>query len=169
MARDLDNVDRGILYMLQLDARHTTSQEIADKVGVSASTVRNRIDRLEDDGVITGYHPEIEYEKANLPIRVLCVVTAPADRRSDVAEKLMDIQGVVDVRELVTGHRNIHVEVVGKTTSDIVRVTDSIHEMAVTVESSEIMKQRRHQPFNHFYFADALDEVQQQETSDSES
>lgn len=45
MAPDLDNVDRGILHLLQLDARNTTAQEIGDKTGVSPSTVRNRIDR----------------------------------------------------------------------------------------------------------------------------
>ena len=168
MAHQLDNVDRGILYMLQLDARNTTSQEIADKVGVSASTIRNRIERLEDDGVVKGYHPEIDYERANLPFRVMFVVTAPATERSEIVEKLMDVQGVVDVREMLTGRRNIHVEVVGQTTEDIVRITDAIHEMGVDVESSEIMKQRRQQPFNHFYFSEALAEAQAQEDEQSE-
>ncbi|PSP52404.1 hypothetical protein BRC67_04665 [Halobacteriales archaeon QH_3_68_24] len=74
MTRDLDNVDRGILYMLQEDARNTTSEDIADKTGVSASTIRNRLERLEDDGVIRGYHPEIDYEAANLPLRVMFVI-----------------------------------------------------------------------------------------------
>lgn len=168
MIHQLDNVDRGILYMLQLDARNTTSQEIADKVGVSASTVRNRIERLEDDGVVKGYHPEIDYEKANLPFRVMFVVTAPPTERSEMVEKLMNVQGVVDVREMLTGRRNIHVEVVGQATEDIVRITDAIHEMGVEVESSEIMKQRRQQPFNHFYFSEALAEAQAQEDEQSE-
>jgi len=51
----LDNVDRGILHELQVDARNRTAQEIADKVDVSASTVRNRIEALEANGVIEGY------------------------------------------------------------------------------------------------------------------
>ncbi|WP_435073821.1 Lrp/AsnC family transcriptional regulator [Halorubrum sp. HHNYT27] len=161
MARKLDNVDRGILYMLQIDARNTTSQDIADKVGVSASTVRNRIERLENDGVITGYQPKINYEEANLPFRVMFVVTAPPTDRGEVVENLMDLQGVVDVREMLTGRRNIHVEVVGKSTEDIVRVTDNIHEMGVEVDSSEIMKQRKSQPFNHFYFSESLVETQE--------
>lgn len=169
MSRQLDNVDRGILYMLQLDARNTTSQNIADKVGVSASTVRNRIERLEDDGVIKGYFPEIDYERANLPFRVVIVVTAPPKKRGATVEKLMDIQGVVDVREMLTGRRNIHVEVVGQTTSDIVRITDSIHDMGVEVDSSEIMKQRLQQPFNHFYFSEkTADSVESEDNRDGE-
>ncbi|RQG89556.1 Lrp/AsnC family transcriptional regulator [Natrarchaeobius chitinivorans] len=168
MARELDNVDRGILYMLQLDARNTTSEEIADKTGVSASTIRNRIERLEDDGVVKGYHPEIDYESANLPLRVMFVITAPPKQRSEAVDQLLDIHGVIDVREMLTGNRNIQVEVVGRDTSDIVRITDAIHDLGVEVDSSEIMKQRKVQPFNHFYFSEAVDDITRQE-DDSET
>lgn len=157
MTPALDSVDRGILYMLQLDARNTTSADIANKVGVSPSTIRNRIERLEGEGVIQGYIPKIDYESANLPFQVVFVVTAPPDERESVVGQLMDIQGVVDVREMLTGQKNIHVEVVGEDTQDIVRITDAIHDLGVDVESSEIMKRRRTQPFNHFYFSDAID------------
>lgn len=154
MARELDNVDRGILYLLQVDARHTTSQDIAAKVGVSASTVRNRIERLEDDGVLRGYQPTIDYEKANLPFHVMFVITAPPSEREQIVGRLLDVRGIIDVREMLTGRRNIHAEVVGESTTDVVRITDAIHEMGVEVESSEIIKQRQSQPFNHFYFSD---------------
>lgn len=50
MAGDLDYVDRGIRHLLQVDARNTTAQEIAEKTGVSATTVRNRIDDLRTVG-----------------------------------------------------------------------------------------------------------------------
>lgn len=53
MRRDLDDVDRSVLYVLQQDARGTTAQEITDQVEVSASTVRNRTETLEDARVIT--------------------------------------------------------------------------------------------------------------------
>jgi DNA-binding Lrp family transcriptional regulator len=74
---ELDNVDRGILHELQVDARNRTAQEIADKVDVSASTVRNRIEELEADGIIEGYHPKIDYEAADLPLQILFVCSAP--------------------------------------------------------------------------------------------
>lgn len=56
----LDEVDRGILYVLQQDARNTTISEIASEVDVSASTVRNRIDDMEAEGIIEGYYPKID-------------------------------------------------------------------------------------------------------------
>jgi DNA-binding Lrp family transcriptional regulator len=156
MPPDLDNVDRGILHLLQLDARNTTAQEIADKTGVSASTIRNRIEQLEDTGVITGYHPKINYEAANLPLQVIFIITAPAAKRSDAVEELLNVKGVVDIRETLTGHRNIHVEVVATSTSDITRMTDAIHDLGLQIESSEILKQRRTQPFNHFHYEGEL-------------
>ncbi|WP_435158453.1 Lrp/AsnC family transcriptional regulator [Haladaptatus sp. DFWS20] len=154
MGRGLDNVDRGILYHLQRDARNTTTQEIAETVGVSASTVRNRIEALEDNGIIKGYHPEIDYEAANLPLRVLFVCTAPATERAEYVQQLLEIQGVVDVREMLVGKRNLYVEVVGTSTKDITRITDTLHEAGVTVESSEIMRERHIQPFDHFHFSE---------------
>jgi DNA-binding Lrp family transcriptional regulator len=152
MAPDLDNVDRGILHLLQLDARNTTAQEIGDKTGVSPSTVRNRIDKLEATGVIEGYHPQIQYEAANLPLQVLFVVTAPPTERTEAVEHLLDIKGIVDIRETLTGRRNLYVEAVGTTTTDITRMTDSIHELGIEIESADIMKQRRRQPFDHFHY-----------------
>lgn len=152
MAPALDNVDRGILHLLQLDARHSTAQEIGDKTGVSPSTVRNRIEQLEADGVITGYKPTIDYEAANLPLQVLFVITAPATERTEVVEDILDIKGVVDVRETLTGRRNLYVEAVGTTTSDVTRMTDTIHDMGLNIESSDILKQHRRQPFDHFHY-----------------
>lgn len=152
MAPDLDNVDRGILHLLQVDARNTTAEEIADKTDVSASTVRNRIDKLEAEGVITGYYPSIDYEAANLPLEVIFVVTASPTERSDFVERLLDIKGVVNVRETLTGKRNIYIEVVGTSKSDVTRITDSIHDLGLEIERSEMIKQRRTQPFNHFHY-----------------
>lgn len=152
MGRELDDVDRGILYLLQREARTTTTKEIADMVGVSPSTVRNRIDQLESSGVIRGYHPEIDYEAAGLPLLVLFICTAPATERSELAQKVLEVRGVIELREMTTGRRNIHIEVVGTSTADITRITDAIHELGLEIETTELVKQRRIQPFNHFHF-----------------
>lgn len=156
MPPDLDNVDRGILHLLQLDARNTTAQEMGEKTGVSASTIRNRIDQLEADGVITGYYPKIDYEAAGLPLRVFFVITAPPAERSQFVEELLNIKGVVDVREMLTGRRNITVEVVATNTSDVTRLTDAIHDLGLEIDSSELMKQHQMQPFDQFQYEGEL-------------
>jgi DNA-binding Lrp family transcriptional regulator len=47
----MDDLDRQILDILRRDAR-TPYTEIADAVGTSEGTVRNRVERLDEDGVI---------------------------------------------------------------------------------------------------------------------
>lgn len=156
MTGDLDNVDRGILHLLQVDARNTTAQEIAEKTGVSATTVRNRVDELEEDGIITGYHPAIDYEAAGLPLEMIFIITAPPTERSEYVEKLLDIKGIVDVRETITARRNIYAQVVGTSKSDVTRLTDAIHDLGLDIESSEMMKEQRVQPFDHFQYEGKL-------------
>ena len=137
MGRNLDDVDRSILFLLQRDARGATAGEMADKVGVSASTIRNRIDQLEADGIIKGYHPEIDYEAANLPLQITFVISALPTEIQDYSKQIRGIQGVIDVREMLTGRRNVHVDVVGTNSGDITRITDAIHDIGVEIESSD--------------------------------
>ncbi|MFP8957218.1 Lrp/AsnC family transcriptional regulator [Natrialbaceae archaeon A-CW3] len=47
----MDDLDRHILNILRRDAR-TPYTEIAEEVGTSEGTVRNRVERMNDDGVI---------------------------------------------------------------------------------------------------------------------
>jgi DNA-binding Lrp family transcriptional regulator len=68
---ELDEIDRGILHALQEDARHTTTEETGEAVGVSASTVRNRVEDLEASGVIRGYSPHVDYAGAGYDLNVL--------------------------------------------------------------------------------------------------
>lgn len=154
---DLDDLDRGILHELQLDARNTTARAIADKVGASASTVRNRIDRLEETGVIEGYHPKLDYEAAGLSLQLLFVCSADPTERAGLVDALMAVRGVIDVRETMTGRRNVYVEVIATSTSEITPITDAIHAMPLSIESTDLLRQRRVQPFNHFHVGDGDD------------
>ncbi|WP_436347359.1 Lrp/AsnC family transcriptional regulator [Natronorubrum sp. FCH18a] len=162
-------MDRSILYLLQRDARNTTAEEIADTAGVSASTVRNRIDLLEADGIINGYHPEIDYEAANLPLQMTFVITASPTELSSLSEKVRAIQGIIDVREMLTGRRNLHVDVVGTSTTDVTRITDAIHDLGLEIDSSEMMRRRHVQPVNHFFLQGAGEGNAHSDNGDDES
>lgn len=59
MARALDDVDRTILRMLTADGRQTV-RALARAVELSEPSVRDRLQRLERDGVITGYHADLD-------------------------------------------------------------------------------------------------------------
>lgn len=148
----LDEVDRGILFLLQNDARNITIAEIAGEVSVAASTVRNRIEEMEQTGVIEGYYPKIDYERANYPLHVLFVCTAAAEEREDLAASILDQHGVVDVREMLTSTRNIYVEVVATDTRDLTEITNELTTLGFSVDSSEIITNHYTRPWAEFEF-----------------
>jgi len=61
-AAPLDPTDREILALLRQDARRTLS-DIADRVTLSVAAVKRRIDRMQRDGVITGFTVRVDYAK----------------------------------------------------------------------------------------------------------
>lgn len=143
----LDDVDRGVLYALQRDARNVTAQEIAEEVNVSASTVRNRIANLEDAGVIRGYQPLIDYEKAGYPLRVIFVATADPEERERLKTEVLSIDSVVDVREMLTSQRNLYIEAVATGVRDLSEITSALNDYGLEIVSSEIVAGHESQPF----------------------
>ncbi|MBB5133023.1 DNA-binding Lrp family transcriptional regulator [Thermocatellispora tengchongensis] len=56
---ELDRLDRAIIGALIEDARATYA-EIGHRVGLSASAVKRRVDRLRDTGAITGFSARVQ-------------------------------------------------------------------------------------------------------------
>ena len=73
-SRDLDEIDRKILRALEADARLTTN-ELAERAGVSPSPCWSRVKRLEEAGYITGYVALLSQEKLGFPDTALVEVT----------------------------------------------------------------------------------------------
>ena len=154
----LDNLDRAILYELQKDARNNSNAKIAETVGVSPSTVGNRIAHLEDIGAIKGYRPELDYELAGLPIHVLFICTASITDREPLLQGALNLKNVVNVRELMTGERNVHIQVVGRENDDITRAAHRIDELGFTVNDEVLMRDEYNRP------SEALKELGSSET-----
>ncbi len=68
--RPLDRTDRALLALLQNNAR-TSNKELAAAVGVAPSTALERVRRLEGEGVITGYHAELDRQATGLGLQAL--------------------------------------------------------------------------------------------------
>ena len=149
-SEDIDDVDRAILYALQEDARNMSSGDIAERTGTSDSTVRKRIQRLESADVIKGYSADVDYQKSGYPLRMLLYCTASIPERGDLVDKILDIDGVVSVQELVTGEQNLLVTVVGHTDDDITPVAQELLEMGLTVADEVLVRSHETKPFGEF-------------------
>ncbi|WP_254545183.1 Lrp/AsnC family transcriptional regulator [Halomarina pelagica] len=146
----LDEVDRGILYLLQRDARNATAAGMGERVGVSASTVRNRLAAMEDAGVIEGHYPHLDYERAGFQLHVFIACHAPVDRRGELAAEVLDFRNVVNVREMLTGPHNLYVEAVATDSDAVDRITTRLDEIGLDLDSTNIVKESHAQPFDHF-------------------
>ncbi|TYT60334.1 Lrp/AsnC family transcriptional regulator [Natrialba swarupiae] len=146
----LDETDRGILHLLQEDARNYSAADIAEEVGVTANTVRNRISRLQERGVIDGYVPLLNYEQAGYQLTVIMCCTAPIPKRRTLAQRAGTIDGVTQVREVMTGHQNVQVIAVASESEKITEIANRLHELGLKVESEELVKNEYVQPFGNF-------------------
>jgi DNA-binding Lrp family transcriptional regulator len=148
--KGLDELDRHIIYTLQADARHASSQEIAERMDVSPSTVRKRIQRLEEKGIITGYRAEIDFEKAGYQLQIQVVCTAPIPGRGELTDQVMDVPGVVSVRELATGDENLLVRVVATDNDDLTRIAAALSELGLAISEEQLVRGERFGPYHGF-------------------
>jgi len=147
---DLDYIDRCILYSLQEDARRMSASTIAEQLDVSARTVRNRIDNLEESGVINGYRLDVNYELAGYQLHTMVVCTAPIEGREEIAKEATDVPGVVNVREIMTGDQNLLVEVVGTDGDDLSRITSDLDDLGVHINDEDIIRNDHDSQFHEF-------------------
>lgn len=96
-----DRTDLRILDELRKDGRVSYS-EIAERLGIATSTVTGRVEKMKENGVITGFKPEIDYENLGFELTAMIAVKAEADRIESTAEKLESNERVISFFE-VTG------------------------------------------------------------------
>jgi Lrp/AsnC family leucine-responsive transcriptional regulator len=150
MVWNIDELDRYILYCLQRDARNTSSSDIAGPMGVSSSTIRNRIHRLEENGVIAEYNARVDFEAAGSQLHTLIVCTAPIPERDKLAREALEVEGVVDVREVMTGEENVHVGIVGTDSNDLNRISKELDEIGLEVNDEDLIRDEFTTPYEGF-------------------
>jgi len=69
----LDPIDRKILSELQADGR-MTNVELAKRVGISAPPCLRRVRTLEEQGLIRGYHAEVNSRELGFEVQVFVMV-----------------------------------------------------------------------------------------------
>lgn len=67
---ELDRYDRSLLEVLQQEGR-ISNQDLAERIGLSASPCLRRVRALEESGLITGYHAVLDAKKLGLSLMAL--------------------------------------------------------------------------------------------------
>ncbi len=119
-AAGIDDVDRRILAALHADARIPNSA-LADAVGVAPSTCHGRVRRLQELGVIRGFHADIDPAAIGLPLQAMVSVRLQAGARGKIRDFIQQIRRkhqVIDVYFLA-GADDYIIHVAARDTDDL--------------------------------------------------
>ena len=120
----LDHTGWAILRLLQEDARLSFS-ELGRQVGLSAPAVAERVRKLEDAGVITGYHADIDPTKVGYPILAIIRIGSNNALFSRCAEAVKDMPEVLEGHR-VTGNDSFYLKVVVRSITHLESLIDKL-------------------------------------------
>ncbi len=136
----LDELDRQIITMLKENAR-IKNTELAMILGVNEATIRNRIKKLEQEGIILGYTVQLG-ELLHQIEAYLWIEVHPGTTIPEIAEKIAILPEVEHVSELA-GKPDLVAKLTCRTTNQLNKVIDAIRNMKEIEETktSIILKQ----------------------------
>ena len=83
----IDETDRKIIHVLQKNGR-ASLRKISEEVGVALGTVSNRVNRMENTGIITGYSVRLDPEKVGWSLNVVIGLRIEKGRLIEIQEKI---------------------------------------------------------------------------------
>ena len=105
-ARNLDSLDVAVLSALR-SAPRAGYLELSRLLQVSRATIQARLERLERDGVVTGYGPDINLAAAGYPVLAFATLEIAQGRLDEVTDALAAIPSVVEAFA-TTGPGDVH-------------------------------------------------------------
>lgn len=90
----MDDLDNALISALRVDGRAPLSK-LADIVGVSRGTVQNRLDRLTDTGMITGFTVRTREMPETRKVRAISLIEVTGKGAQAVIRQLRNIPGIV--------------------------------------------------------------------------
>src|SRR5256886_12919715 len=121
--RLLDETGWHILEALQENARLSFS-ELGQRVGLSSPAVAERVRRMEDAGIITGYRAEMNTAKIGYPITaIIRVSNSPGERCTRLTASTQEIPEVLECHR-VTGSDSLIMKVMASSVEHLEALID---------------------------------------------
>ena len=111
----LDSIDRRLLSELQAEGR-ITNVELAQRVGLTAPPCLRRVRALEEEGVIRGYHADLNATKLGFAITVFAMVSLKSQAEDSLRQFEAAMKGLPEVREvhMLNGEIDFILKIVSK-------------------------------------------------------
>ena len=118
--RPLDRTDHAILTILATDAR-VSNKDLAERVGVAQSTCLARVRALRADGVIRGFHADIDPRALGHHLQAMVAVRLQPTARASINEFIATLSRRAEVLEVyfVAGANDFLVHVATASTDEL--------------------------------------------------
>lgn len=131
--RLLDRIGINILGQLQENARIALS-EIGRRVGLSSPAVAERVHKLEDAGVICGYHAAVDPEKIGYPVSAFIFLTTSSPQYGRVHTFAQRSTQIVECHH-ISGSESFLMKVVAHSVSHLDQLIEKLSEFGETKTS----------------------------------
>ncbi len=120
----IDELDGRLIVLLAREPRIGVL-EASRRLGVARGTVQARLDRLQSNGVIRGFGPQVDPAALGYPVTAFATLEIKQGQGADVRAHL---DGVPEVLELhtTTGHGDMLCRLVARSNADLQRVIDRV-------------------------------------------
>jgi Lrp/AsnC family leucine-responsive transcriptional regulator len=134
----MDAKDRKILALLEADGRKGFA-EIGEAVGLAASSVHDRVRKLEKQGLIKGYRADIDFAGAGLPITAIVSLALTPQSPTDIPAKIAEF-GLVQSCYSVAGDNSYALFVRAPSTTDLEELLDGLRaKLEVTTRATIVL------------------------------
>ena len=137
MANQVDSLDEQILAALQSNGR-LTMKSLAEQVGLSSPAMIERVRRLEERGVISGYRAVIAPAALGRPITALIAATVDRPDHEAFMNKLDEQAAVAEVHR-TTGDATHLIKVNVPDMVSLERIVDDLSETGARCQSTIIL------------------------------
>lgn len=100
-----ENLPEELINELSKDGR-ASFRALADELDVSVTTVSNHLTELEEEGVITGYIPRVDYGEFGYDVTAISRLKVDGEAIPEITERLEEQKHIVSLYE-VTGDHDI--------------------------------------------------------------
>jgi DNA-binding Lrp family transcriptional regulator len=126
---EIDAIDRRIIIELQADGR-MTNVELARRAGISAPPCLRRVRRLEETGIIRGYHAETDPQKLGFAITFFVIIGLDTQKDAALAafERLVATWPEVRECHMIRGGGDFLIRLVARDTAQENELTRKLTE-----------------------------------------
>lgn len=113
----MDKIDLKLISLLQQNARMPLKQ-LAEQVYLSSPATAARLERLEKEGIISGYRAEVNLKKLGFPVIAFINLELRPDQKPEFYPFICSHPNVLEC-SCVTGHFAMHIKVAFDSTENL--------------------------------------------------